>query len=204
MKSRLFNLATMLSLLIGVCVISAWLISYRMWWHVYTPSWDHVDYPGGRLRGMWLTSGKGSFHWNMNWPLPPVAKLQRNPWQFKSGIYKPVPTPAPAAPTTVNELPPWSSLNNKPRPRTIWNQLGFELEYHPHTLSLDGASGHMSITFPHWFLVLLSMMLPVLWLRTNRRNTKRHRFGLCVTCGYDLRESPDRCPECGAVSISKI
>lgn len=51
--------------------------------------------------------------------------------------------------------------------------------------------------FPHWSLVLLFAVLPALWLRSFIRSRRRNRIGLCLVCGYDLRATPDRCPECG-------
>src|SRR5205823_5045706 len=36
----------------------------------------------------------------------------------------------------------------------------------------------------------------VFWKR--RRRAKRRACGLCQECGYDMRASADRCPECGA------
>jgi hypothetical protein len=54
-----------------------------------------------------------------------------------------------------------------------------------------------AVGIPHWFLAVLLAVLPALYLRTILRSRKRDRKGLCPVCGYDLRATPDRCPECG-------
>jgi hypothetical protein len=68
---------------------------------------------------------------------------------------------------------------------------------------LTGGGMFMGVTYyiigiPFWVLVPLCAILPVLWLRARRRQRHRSKFGHCLLCGYDLRESKDKCPECGA------
>jgi hypothetical protein len=51
---------------------------------------------------------------------------------------------------------------------------------------------------PLWFPLLLSLVLPGIWLQRWITRHRRVPPGICVACGYDLRATPDRCPECGA------
>jgi hypothetical protein len=48
--------------------------------------------------------------------------------------------------------------------------------------------------------LLLIGLAPVAvwWMRRRDADTlRRLRAGRCLVCGYDLRATPDRCPECG-------
>lgn len=59
------------------------------------------------------------------------------------------------------------------------------------------AQSYRIVAIPYWALIPPSAILPILWFLSRRRQQHRHRAGHCHTCGYDLRESKEKCPECG-------
>jgi len=62
-----------------------------------------------------------------------------------------------------------------------------------------------TIVLPYWPLFFGTTALPTMWLLAalaRRKMVRRARAGLCVRCGYDLRATPDRCPECGLAVVS--
>jgi hypothetical protein len=55
------------------------------------------------------------------------------------------------------------------------------------------------VVLPLWFVAALLLAPPVYRAVGLRRARRRRRTGHCASCGYDLRATPDRCPECGTV-----
>jgi hypothetical protein len=56
--------------------------------------------------------------------------------------------------------------------------------------------GHR-LSLPHWVIVALAAGVPGWRVSVCGRRALRARLNLCPNCGYDLRATPERCPECG-------
>lgn len=86
------------------------------------------------------------------------------------------------------------SIESRSAGPTLANRLGFEADRVP------GLSYTLYVIIVPWWSVFLIGALcaggSAAWLWRDR---SRRKAGLCPLCGYDLRATPHRCPECGAV-----
>ena len=73
-----------------------------------------------------------------------------------------------------------------------------------HLRGFYGALGPIpsETTVPLWMACLVFAALPAYFgLSLRHRRRKRKKLGLCLKCGYDLRGSKTRCPECGQAFV---
>ncbi len=198
-RSRLFTFcwAVSLVLLVGVCVL--WVRSYfigeRWLWQrsvaIEQGSIEKgltVQYQFGRIR---LIS-KNVVHKGT----AVVAAAVANPRDIGRVRFKRRTTAGPA-PRPLIVLAPHED-------RSLWNSLGFYFSSNEYTLTLRPPSGMAfrgwSVTLPLWFPAAVLSILPARWLWRARRIRDDRARGHCHPCGYDLRATPDRCPECGAAA----
>jgi hypothetical protein len=79
---------------------------------------------------------------------------------------------------------------------TIWQAAGFCIGRATDVLDRPG-TWCAFVGVPHWVIVVVAAWTPARRARAWWRDWRRRRLGLCAACGYDLRASAGRCPECG-------
>ncbi|HWE97808.1 MAG TPA: hypothetical protein VG269_27885 [Tepidisphaeraceae bacterium] len=88
-------------------------------------------------------------------------------------------------------------------PDSAWHRLGFGYSHTPSaTLWNDYDSQFIPtkaiiLCVPHWALALAAAVAPAMTLRKWRKRRANVASNHCTHCGYDLRATPERCPECG-------
>jgi hypothetical protein len=89
------------------------------------------------------------------------------------------------------------------RPSGTWTDQMYGERYFGFRLSAEGSATQRSIggVIPLWFVIALFALPCVVWRWRNRGRSVK--ASTCPACGYDLRGSAEKCPECGAAISAK-
>jgi hypothetical protein len=106
----------------------------------------------------------------------------------------------------------WEWLRRSPSAAT-WNLIQIVIGHDKIALNIISGPakpyrGVQIFQFPLLFPALLFAAVAIMALGRYRRMRKhminqRIRDGVCTRCGYDLRATPDRCPECATIPPKK-
>jgi hypothetical protein len=185
----LLNLLTALSLLLCVAVCVLWVRSYGLWESV-SRSESRSRTGGMTYAHRSLNSSSGRVWFHGGWGRLTRAEPAREEEDWRSG-----PSPRDGE---------WTYAVLPPRvPNAGLEFLGFHF-IRARDRAADGVgTGVLWVGVPHALPAALAMLLPAArawsWLRRHRRRWR----GTCAACGYDLRATPGRCPECGKAAATQ-
>ncbi len=184
MKRRLLVALSAVSLLLSLVVIFVWIRS-----HWVQSQWGYLtaSIPRARWAQYGSSSARGRFcflYVTTQYANPAdIADVTQN---GQLGFYYEV--------TNVDH-------DNFDLPtETFWNRRGFALQFQEIQKKDVRQTDRLTwAMIPDWLVILILLLLSLPGLLHFSRTRRHHRLGLCPACGYDLRATPDRCPECGTV-----
>jgi hypothetical protein len=208
MKSRLLHLAVGLSLVLFVGTVILWARGYfardGIWYSTDTGRYSLHSYRG-RIWFWSLSGGRAASDSVWNTP----AKLDRGivwdstpdsyydqfrgsrKWNLSSEQFT-LAVPATGFSSADPGAVDWRALGFRYLRNRSWTPIAQLQQGYPTAQS-------SAVFIPHWAMVLTFGILPTAMLFRAARRRHRIRRGLCPVCGYDLRASPTRCPECGTI-----
>jgi hypothetical protein len=193
-KRRLFSLLVALSLILCIAIAAVWVRSYSASDQVSLALWTISAQPGGRwsVTRTWEgKTGPGQFYFDVE-----TQKVWQDEKEYV--VYRPR--------LTLRWMPDFPFRIGH-AVETPWTERGFLSTWQPLYRDNDPDWVRMrsqyGVGFPCWLALIVTAVLPTwrLIAAVTRRRThaRRAAAGHCIGCGYDLRRSTDRCPECGAV-----
>jgi hypothetical protein len=190
----IFTLLWAVSLLLCVAACALWVRSFWAIDSLQFGRWTHQESEAVVVRLAYLESelGECSFAYRYHRNPRSAAEVAQFRPQPQIVMLKYVSVPA-------SRYRDWTEDYRVP----LWNTFGFDY-YDSHNWSIPKQNFNMQLFIPHWFFV---MVFGFPWgLRSVRRLRRRRRSArnCCPTCGYDLRATSDRCPECGAASAHLV
>lgn len=69
-----------------------------------------------------------------------------------------------------------------------------------YVVTATGQLTSREVTVACWLPAVAFALMPAAWFMRHVRRRQLAPVGMCRQCGYDLRASPQRCPECGAAA----
>jgi hypothetical protein len=96
------------------------------------------------------------------------------------------------------QLPLWLLYPINKRVPSVLKWTGISFGDGPHDPSYPPGLGHTVLIVPFAYWIGCFAMRPTMATLPGLHKILRRRRGACPACGYDLRATPERCPECGA------